>query len=81
MGIDDRNVEVGRRCKSLSVENTFSHDLKNMQQCLSELPLVAQQLVTGLKRVDDDYKLVKLFVKIKFADFTAAIIECSAGSV
>lgn len=80
-GIDDRAVEVGRRRKSLSVENTFSRDLKNVQQCLNELPLLAQQLVTRLKRVDDDYKIVKLFVKIKFADFTATTIERSAGSV
>jgi DNA polymerase IV len=48
---------------------------------LNELPLLAQQLVTRLKRVDDDYKIVKLFVKIKFSDFTVTTIERSAGSV
>jgi len=80
-GIDDRGVEVGRGRKSLSVENTFSRDLKDVQQCLNELPLLAQQLVTRLKRVDDDYKIVKLFVKIKFADFTTTTIERSAASV
>lgn len=80
-GLDDRPVEVGRRRKSLSVENTFSRDLKDVQECLNELPLLAQQLVTRLRRIDDDYKIVKLFVKIKFSDFTSTTIERSAGSV
>src|SRR4051812_24236090 len=67
-GIDDREVTVGRRRKSLSVENTFTHDLQDINRCLNELPLLAQQLVTRLRRVEDDYKVVKLFVKIKFND-------------
>lgn len=80
-GIDDRAVTVGRRRKSLSVENTFSKDLKGVERCLNELPTLAQQLVTRLRRVDDDYKIVKLFVKIKFSDFTSTTIERSATSV
>ena len=80
-GIDDREVTVGRRRKTLSVENTFSKDLKNVERCLNELPPLAQQLVTRLRRVDDDYKVVKLFVKIKFSDFTTTTIERSASSV
>lgn len=80
-GIDDREVTVGRRRKSLSVENTFSKDLKDVERCLNELPALAQQLVTRLRRVDDDYKIVKLFVKIKFSDFTPTTIERSASSV
>ena len=80
-GIDDREVIVGRRRKSLSVENTFSHDLQDIEQCLNELPLLSQQLVTRLRRVDDDYKVVKLFVKIKFSDFTTTTIERSYSSV
>jgi DNA polymerase-4 len=80
-GIDDREVTVNRRRKSLSVENTFSHDLKDVQQCLKEIPLLSQQLVSRLQRVDDDYKIVKLFVKIKFSDFTTTTIERSASSV
>lgn len=80
-GLDDRPVEAGRRRKSLSVENTFSRDLKDVQECINELPLLAQQLVSRLRRIDDDYKIVKLFVKIKFSDFTSTTIERSAGSV
>ena len=60
------------------MENTFNRDLTNVEQCLNELPLLAQQLVTRLRRVDDDYKIVKLFVKIKFSDFTTTTIERGA---
>jgi DNA polymerase-4 len=80
-GIDDRPVESDRRRKSLSVENTFTRDLTNVDECLNELPLLGQQLITRLRRVDDDYKVVKLFVKIKFSDFTTTTIERSANSV
>ena len=72
---------MGRRRKSLSVENTFGHDLTTIEQCLNELPLLVQQLVTRLRRIDDDYKIVKLFVKIKFSDFTSTTIERSTLSV
>ncbi|MES2824354.1 MAG: DNA polymerase IV [Pseudomonadota bacterium] len=80
-GIDTREVTVNRRRKSLSVENTFSQDLKSVQQCLNELPLLSQQLVSRLRRVDDDYRVIKLFVKIKFSNFTTTTIERSASSV
>jgi len=80
-GIDDRPVQVGRRRKSLSVENTFAHDLKDLQACVNELPGLGQQLITRLRRVDDDYKIIKLFVKIKFSDFTSTTIERGASEV
>lgn len=80
-GIDDRAVEVGRRRKSLSVENTFSRDLQNLDECLNELPQLIHQLQSRLRRLDDDYKIVKLFVKIKFSDFSITSIERSATCV
>lgn len=80
-GIDERQVIVDRRRKSLSVENTFSQDLPSLSQCLHELPSLSQQLAIRLRRVDDDYKIVKLFVKIKFTDFSTTTIERSANAV
>lgn len=80
-GLDERAVTVGRRRKSLSVENTYSQDLVNVEQCLRQLPTLAQQLALRLRRVDEDYKVVKLFVKIKFSDFTTTTIERSASTV
>lgn len=80
-GIDERELTVDRRRKSLSVENTFAQDLQNLPQCLHELPTLSQQLAIRLRRVDEDYKIVKLFVKIKFSDFSITTIERSATGV
>lgn len=80
-GIDDRQLTVDRRRKSLSVENTFVQDLQDLPKCLHELPALSQQLAIRLRRVDDDYKIVKLFVKIKFSDFTTTTIERSATGI
>jgi DNA polymerase-4 len=80
-GLDDRQVTPDRRRKSLSVENTFAHDLPTLHHCLREIPTLCQQLAIRLRRVDDDYKVVKLFVKIKFSDFSTTTIERSATAV
>ncbi|EIK44370.1 DNA-directed DNA polymerase [Cellvibrio sp. BR] len=80
-GIDERELTVDRRRKSLSVENTFAKDLQNLPQCLHELPALSQQLAIRLRRVDDDYKIIKLFVKIKFSDFSTTTIERSATGI
>lgn len=80
-GIDERELTVDRRRKSLSVENTFSHDLPTLENCLNELPALSQQLAIRLRRVDEDYKVVKLFVKIKFSDFSITTIERGATAV
>lgn len=80
-GIDDREVTVNRRRKSLSVENTFSQDLTDLHHCLKEITPLTQQLASRLQRVDDDYKIVKLFVKIKFSDFSITTIERGASSL
>ncbi len=80
-GIDERPVTVDRRRKSLSVENTFANDLPGLSQCLNEIPALSQQLAIRLRRVDDDYKVVKLFVKLKFSDFSVTTIERSASAV
>lgn len=80
-GIDNRQVTVDRRRKSLSVENTFAQDLSGITQCLSEIPALGQQLAIRLRRIDDGYQVVKLFVKIKFSDFSTTTIERSANAV
>lgn len=80
-GVDERKVTVDRRRKSLSVENTFAQDLQGLTQCLHQIPALSQQLAIRLRRVDDDYKVVKLYVKIKFSDFSTTTIERSASAV
>ena len=60
------------------MENTFTSDLANVDQCSNELPLLGQQLISQLRRIDDDYKIVRLFVKNRFADFNTTTLERSA---
>jgi DNA polymerase-4 len=80
-GVDERKVTVDRRRKSLSVENTFAQDLQGLTQCLHQIPSLSQQLAIRLRRIDDDYKVVKLYVKIKFSDFSTTTIERRANTV
>ena len=80
-GVDERPLTVERRRKSLSVENTFPQDLKSLASCLQQLPALSQQLALRLRRVDEDYQIIKLIVKIKFSDFSITTIERSAKSI
>jgi len=78
-GIDERAVSASRRRKSLSVEHTFPQDLPNLTSCLNRLPELLQQLASRLRRLDDEYVVIKIFVKIKFADFSQTTIERSGS--
>jgi len=80
-GIDEREVKASRRRKSLSVENTFPQDLPSLISCLNHLPTLLQQLASRLRRLDDGYLMVKVFVKIKFADFSQTTIERGSSSL
>lgn len=76
-GIDYREVNGNRRRKSVSVENTFSQDLHSLEACFSELPNLLKKLELRLSRLDNSYQINKLFVKVKFTDFTATTMERS----
>lgn len=78
-GQDEREVSVGRRRKSLSVENTFAQDLPDLNSCLSHLPELIQELSGRLGRLESGYRVTKIFVKIKFSDFTVTTIERSGS--
>ncbi len=70
-----------RRRKSLSVENTFPQDLPNLDSCLHCLPELLQELARRLRRLESDYRVIKIFVKIKFSDFTSTTIERSGAAL
>lgn len=80
-GLDERPVSAGRRRKSLSVEHTYPQDLPDLERCLGQLPGLFQSLALRLRRLDDDYRVVKAFVKVKFADFTSTTLERSGAQV
>lgn len=74
-GRDEREVKPSRRRKSLSVERTFPHDLANASQCEAELPGLLQEMQRRLAGVDKDYLVTRLFVKVKFDDFSQTTVE------
>lgn len=80
-GQDERPVMVSRRRKSLSVEHTYPSDLPGLAHCQGQLPALLQDLQRRLRRLEDDYLVVKAFVKLKFDDFTSTTLERSATQV
>lgn len=74
-GIDERPVQTHRIRKSLSVENTYSVDLPDLDSCLEQLQDLAGRLEQRLAKLRGDYVIRKQFVKIKFRDFSQTTVE------
>jgi len=79
-GIDNRPVETQYQRKSLSVEQTFSIDLPDLDACVSQLPTLFSQLEQRMNRLKNkpSMKIRSLFVKIKFSDFTLTTVQTTA---
>ena len=74
-GIDNRPVEANRIRKSISVERTFPENLETLDACLSKIQTLFVELEEDIMRLKSDRRIAKLFVKLKFADFTRTTIE------
>ena len=74
-GIDHRPVEPDRPRKSLSTEETFSADLTTLQQCEKRLGELFEELMADLAQKETTRNVTKIFVKLKFADFTRTTAE------
>lgn len=80
LGIDDRQVQTNRIRKSVSVENTYDKDLKDIAVCVNEIPALIVLLKKRLKKITPEYCIVKQFVKIKFHDFVQTTVEMISSS-
>jgi DNA polymerase IV len=78
-GLDTRPVQPHRLRKSLSTEETFSENLTTLAQCEERLALIHTTLLEDLAASRDPRPVRKVFVKIKFANFTRTTVECVAG--
>ncbi len=74
-GIDERPVEPHRERKSMSTEQTFEHNLSSLAECEERLAVLFEELRGDLER-KENRPIHKLFVKLKFADFTRTTAEC-----
>lgn len=77
-GIDERDVVVERVRKSLSVETTFDKDLPSVEACLAALPALHDELLGRFERGERERPVHKLYVKLKFSDFSQTTMETSA---
>jgi len=74
-GIDHRPVEPDRPRKSLSTEETFAADLTTLEQCEEKLEELFQDLMADLAQKESTRGITKIFVKLKFNDFTRTTAE------
>ncbi|MBN4077293.1 DNA polymerase IV [Sulfobacillus acidophilus] len=77
-GIDDNPVVTSRIRKSLSVENTFSSDLQNPDECLDKVPRLFEEFWQRFNKIKKNYFIKGMFVKVKFYDFTVTTLENSS---
>lgn len=74
-GRDNRPVNSTRVRKSVSVEQTYAQDLASGQSCLDKLPDLHAHLVQRIARADVANQIGKIFIKIKFSDFSSTTVE------
>ncbi len=75
-GIDNRAVSNVRERKSVSVEETYTPDVPDLPACIALMPELLDNLNARIKRCGAEKQIQKLFVKLKFTDFTQTTVEC-----
>lgn len=79
-GVDTRRVVPDRVRKSLSVETTFDIDLPDLAACMRELPPLLAEFERRFAKAHEVAPVHKVFVKIRFSDFTHTTAECMAAT-
>lgn len=80
-GRDERAVVVSRVAKSVSVERTFSQDLPDKTACDTVMPALVADLNLRLARKGRAKPIHKLFVKVRYSDFSTHTLERVRESV
>jgi DNA polymerase IV len=80
-GIDRREVSPSQERKSVSVEETYVTDLRDIETCQRELTPLIDLLWQRVQRVKAERHIHKLYVKIRFDDFRRTTAECVATTI
>lgn len=80
-GIDERAVVPSHERKSVSIEETYTHDLIDFQHCIAELPVLYASLEKQVERTGTANLIHKLNIKIRFNDFKQTTVECRANQL
>lgn len=77
-GIDDRPVKTSRERKSLSVERTFTADLREVTAIDAIIPELMSELERRLEKAQQSQPLTinGLYVKLKYFDFKTTTHQC-----
>src|SRR2546422_317479 len=68
-------VQTSSSRKSLSTEETFAVDLATLEQCEEKLEELFQDVMADLAQKESTREITKIFVKLKFNDFTRTTAE------
>lgn len=74
-GRDERAVVVSRIAKSVSVERTFSRDLPDLAACQTVMASLVADLNLRLSGKARRKPIHKLFIKIRYSDFSTHTLE------
>jgi len=79
-GIDNRDVKVHQLRKSVSVETTYSNDLKHNEfkhstECLSEVQRLTSQLFQRVETAGVSKRISQYWIKIRFSDFRTTTVS------
>ncbi|WP_395373107.1 DNA polymerase IV [Marinicella sp. W31] len=79
-GQDDRPVQVDSIRKSLSIEDTYRHDLPDLKTCLEEVERLYTLFEVRLQKAMKKRNLVikNCYVKVRFSDFSTTTAQHSA---
>lgn len=74
-GIDERELSISRKRKSVGVERTLAQDITTDEQCMDMLESLYPMLLARLEKVSPQLAIQSQGVKLKFNDFQQTTVE------